>query len=50
MNRTYKGFKIVKQHVGPCGWNIVNADGRCIKTGCKSLADAREYITFAVGF
>lgn len=47
MERTYKGFEIVKQYVGPCGWNIVR-NGRCVKTGCRSLTAAREWINFQI--
>lgn len=47
MERTYKGHEIVKQYVGPMGWNVVR-DGRCIKTGLPSLKEAREWITWQV--
>jgi hypothetical protein len=47
MTRTYKGFEIVKQYVGPCGWNIVR-DGRCIKTGVSTIAAAREWINYTL--
>ena len=51
--RTYKGWEIHKQTVGPCGWNVrgpadsAHPNGR-IKTGFKSLAEAREYISYQV--
>ena len=48
MERKYKGFVIVKQHVGPMGWNIVDATGKCVKTGSPTLADAKEWIDFQI--
>lgn len=49
MERKYKGYVIVKQYVGPCGWNIVR-DGVCVKTGCRTIAEAKEWITWQVDF
>jgi hypothetical protein len=46
---TYRGHVIVKQHVGPMGWNVVK-DAKCIKTGFKTLADAKAWITFSIGW
>lgn len=46
--RTYKGYQIVKQYVGPCGWNVVNPEGRCVKTGFSSIAAAKEFISYEV--
>jgi|GEM_PF-6957345 len=46
--RMYKGFEIVKQTVGNMGWNIVNAEGRCVKTGCSTLVAAKEWIAMQV--
>lgn len=45
MTRTYKGFEIVKQIVSPNGWNVAQ-NGRCLKTGFNTLADAKEWINF----
>jgi hypothetical protein len=47
-DRTYKGYTIVKQRVGPMGWNIVDPRGRCVHTGVRSLADAKAWISFRV--
>jgi hypothetical protein len=46
--RAYKGWSIHKQHIGPCGWNIVNPEGRCIKTGLATLVAARQFINWQI--
>lgn len=46
--RSYKGYQIVKQFVGECGWNVVNPEGRCIHTGFSSLSAAKEYINYKI--
>jgi len=48
IKRTYKGWEIHKQHVGNCGWNVVNPQGRCVTTGRATLAAAREFIDFQI--
>ena len=47
MERTYKGYTIVKQTVGPCGWNIVAPDGS-IRPGFRTLKSAKEAISWMV--
>lgn len=47
MTRTYKGYEIVKQTVGPMGWNI-SLNGKCVKTGSKTLDDAKEWIAYQI--
>ena len=51
--RTYKGWEIHKQTVGPMGWNVRGPEvpqfaNRHVKTGFKTLAAAREYINFQI--
>lgn len=44
--RTYKGYQIHKQRVGPCGWNVADKEGNVYRgmTGFATLADAKEWI------
>lgn len=50
MDHAYKGYKIVRQYVGPCGWNIVSPDGVCSKgmTGFRSIASAKDWINWNI--
>lgn len=43
--RTYKGYEIHKQHVGPCGWNVA-IDGKTYSgmTGFRTLEEAKEWV------
>ena len=47
MERTYKGYSIVKQSVWPMGWNITK-DGRCVKTGCATIDSEKDWINMQI--
>ena len=48
--RIYKGYKVIRQHVGNFGWNIAYPDGDVFFTGADTMDEVESIVDDMINF